>query len=175
MKIYFTYNAWCKQWALLNKFDTEIAWHGLMRPIEGGYEVYDILVYPQEVTGGTVETDQVKYQTWLMDQPDEVFNHIRYQGHSHVNMMPYASGTDEVNQERLVAQLPQDGFYLFMIWNKQGYYTATLYDHGTMYDEHQIKLSTENPYAGFVEQARSLLTEKVYKVKEVYHELEQKP
>lgn len=175
MKIRFTSDAWNKQWALINNFDTEIAWHGLMRPIEGGYEVYDILVYPQEVTGGTVETDQVKYQTWLMKQPDEVFNNIRYQGHSHVNMMPYASSTDEANQDRLVAQLPPDDFYLFMIWNKRGYYTATLYDHGTVYIEGQIELIDENPYAGFVEQARQQLTEKVYEVKEAQYELEQKP
>ena len=62
MIIRFTTEAWIKQCSLVQHFNTEIAWHGLVRPIKDGYEIYDILVYPQEVTGGTVETDQQKYQ-----------------------------------------------------------------------------------------------------------------
>lgn len=155
MIIYFTKEAWRKQWALINNFQTEIAWHGLVRKAEDGYYVYDILVYPQEVTGGTVNTDQVAYQNWLMSQPDEIFNHVRYQGHSHVDMQPRPSVIDLDNQKRM--QVPDDDFYLFMIWNKSGYYTLTLYDHGRIYNEYQVKLVWEDECAEFIRQARNML------------------
>ena len=172
MIVFFTKEAWRKQCALIHNFDTEIAWHGLVRQAGNGYCVYDIVVYPQEVTGGTVNTDQVAYQDWLMSQSDEVFNHIRYQGHSHVNMQPYPSSVDLDNQNRM--QVPDDDFYLFAIWNKHGFYTMTLYDHGRVYDHTNIDLRVEDEYAEFVQQARSMLTTKSYVKEAVQSESEQK-
>lgn len=159
IKIHFTADAWKKQTALIRHFNTEVAWHGLVRPIKGGYEIYDILVYPQEVTGGTVETDQVKYQNWLMSQPDEVFNNIRYQGHSHVYMDTFPSGVDLDNQKRM--NVPNDDFYIFLIWNKNWWYTAVIYDHGKKYDQDEVDLTfdQEDEESEFIKQAESMLTE----------------
>ena len=74
--IYFTAAAWTKMVILIQEFDKEVAWHGLASRIESEgrneYTIYDILVYPQEVTGATVNTDQEAYQTWLMAKDDEV-------------------------------------------------------------------------------------------------------
>lgn len=158
LKIHFTATAWKKQMALIRHFNTEVAWHGLVRPITNGYEIYDILVYPQEVTGGTVETDQVKYQNWLMSQPDEIFNHIRYQAHSHVYMDTFPSATDLNNQKRM--NVPNDDFYIFFIWNKNWWYTADIYDHGVFYNESQIDLTfdEEDEESEFIKEAESLLT-----------------
>jgi len=159
MIIRFTTEAWIKQCSLVQHFNTEIAWHGLVRPIKDGYEIYDILVYPQEVTGGTVETDQQKYQMWLMQQPDEIFQNIRYQGHSHVNMTPHPSSVDLTNQRRM--QIPDNDFYIFLIWNKDSYYTARVYDHGKVFDENQVDVTTENTIDNdFIKQVESMITVK---------------
>ena len=159
MTIRFTTEAWRKQCSLVQYFNTEIAWHGLVRPIKEGYEIYDILVYPQEVTGGTVETDQQKYQMWLMQQPDEIFQHIRYQGHSHVNMTPHPSGVDLDNQRRM--QIPDNDFYIFLIWNKASYYTARVYDHGKLLDENQVEVMTESVIDNdFINQVKPMITVK---------------
>lgn len=67
ININFTADAWAKQSRLIDDFTSEVAWHGLMRQLSPTeYEIYDILVYPQQVTGVTVETDQDKYNDWLL-------------------------------------------------------------------------------------------------------------
>lgn len=92
------------------------------------YYITDILVYPQKVTGAAVNTDQIKYQTWLMDHNDEVFNQIRMQGHSHVNMSTSPSGVDVTFYEKILNQLDEDMFYIFMVWNKKKEKTIKIYD-----------------------------------------------
>lgn len=130
--VYYTRSAWAKQQALISGYDKEVAWHGVAKrgsdPEKDEYLISDIMVYPQEVTGATVTTDQVAYQTWLMDHEDEVFNNIRYQGHSHVNMSTSPSGVDDSLYERILDQLEDDMFYIFMVWNKRGEKTIRIYD-----------------------------------------------
>lgn len=130
--IYFTDLAWLKMQALIREFSTEVAWHGVAYRGEDEskdeYYITDILVYPQEVTGATVNTDQEKYEQWLMQHDDEVFFNIRMQGHSHVNMSTSPSGVDTTHQEKILAQLDDTMFYIFMIWNKRGEKTVKIYD-----------------------------------------------
>lgn len=130
--IYFTENAWHKMQTLIREFSTEVGWHGIAtrgeNPDTDEYYVTDILVYPQEVSGTTVTPDQVKYQTWLMQHDDDVFNNIRMQGHSHVNMGTTPSAVDLTFYESILAQLDNTMFYIFMIWNKSGSKTVKLYD-----------------------------------------------
>lgn len=130
--VYFTNMAWEKMQDLVREFDKEVAWHGLAyRGTEAGKDEYfitDILVYPQEVTGSTVNTDQGKYQTWLMEHDDDVFNNIRMQGHSHVNMGVTPSGVDNSLYERILEQLDDSMFYIFLIYNKKGDKTYKIYD-----------------------------------------------
>lgn len=132
--VYFTQIAWAKMQALIKGYDKEVAWHGLAyRGDDSGADEYfitDILVYPQEVTGATVTTDQEKYQTWLMSHEDDVFESIRMQGHSHVNMSTYPSAVDTTLYERILDQLEDDMFYIFMIYNKRGDKTVKIYDLG---------------------------------------------
>lgn len=128
----FTDIAWQKMQALVREFDKEVAWHGIAfrdeDPDKNAYTITDIIVYPQEVTGATVTTDQTKYQTWLMDHDDDVFNNIRMQGHSHVNMSVSPSGVDTSLYERILNQLDDTMFYIFLIWNKKGEKTVKIYD-----------------------------------------------
>lgn len=129
--VFFTNEAWQKMQALIKGFDKEVAWHGLAYRGEEGKDEYfitDILVYPQEVTGATVNTDQEKYQMWLMNHDDDVFNNIRMQGHSHVNMGVTPSGVDNSLYERILEQLDDGMFYIFLIYNKKGDKTFKIYD-----------------------------------------------
>lgn len=129
--VYFSPVAWAKMHLLIQKMDKEVAWHGLAYRVEDAQDTYvitDILVYPQEVTGATVTTDQVKYQTWLMGHDDETFNNIRFQGHSHVNMGVSPSGVDTSLYDSILEQLDDDMFYIFMIWNKWAEKWIKVYD-----------------------------------------------
>lgn len=130
--LYFTEMAYTKMLYLVREFDKEVAWHGLARrgedPDKDEYYIYDILVYPQEVTGATVNTDQEQYQMWLMSHDDSVFNNIRMQGHSHVNMGVSPSSVDNSLYERILDQLDDDMFYIFLIWNKRQEKTVKIYD-----------------------------------------------
>ena len=60
--VIFTKMAWEKMQLLVKEFDKEVAWHGVAERCEekDTYLISDILVYPQEVTGSTVTTDQSK-------------------------------------------------------------------------------------------------------------------
>lgn len=124
--------AWRKFQALVKDFDKEVAWHGVAYRNKDltvdEYYITDILVYPQEVTGATVTTDQNKYQNWLMSHDDEIFNNIRMQGHSHVNMGVTPSAVDNTLYESILSQLDDTMFYIFMIWNKKGDKTCKIYD-----------------------------------------------
>lgn len=130
--VFFTELAWLKMQTLIREFDKEVAWHGIAKRGEDAskdeYYITDILVYPQEVTGATVSTDQEKYQMWLMNHDDEVFNNIRMQGHSHVNMGVTPSIVDTSLYDRILEQLDDDMFYIFMIWNKRKEKTIKIYD-----------------------------------------------
>ena len=129
--LYFTELAYLKMLTLVREFDKEVAWHGIAKRCEDEEDAYiisDILVYPQEVTGATVNTDQEKYQMWLMNNDDEVFNNIRMQGHSHVNMGTTPSSVDTNLYDQILAQLEDDMFYIFLIWNKRNEKTINIYD-----------------------------------------------
>ena len=130
--LYFDPLAWRKMQTLVKEFDKEIAWHGVAYRGEdeakNEYYITDILVYPQKVTGVTVNTDQEKYEMWLMQHDDDVFNNIRMQGHSHVNMGVTPSSVDETHQAKILEPLEDDMFYIFLIWNKTGSKFIKIYD-----------------------------------------------
>ena len=130
--LYFDPMAWRKMQTLIKEFDKEVAWHGVAYRGEdetkNEYFITDILVYPQKVTGATVNTDQEKYEMWLMQHEDEVFNNIRMQGHSHVNMATSPSGVDDTHQAKILEQLEDDMFYIFLIWNKSNSKFIKIYD-----------------------------------------------
>ena len=167
--VYFTETAWIKMQTLIQKFDKEVGWHGIAYrgddPNKDEYIIKDILVYPQEVTGVTVTTDQIKYQEWLMSQEDDVFNNIRMQGHSHVNMGVTPSGVDNALYEDLLAQLSSSMFYIFLIYNKRGEYTYKVYDlaKNIMFETSDVTVSVIDDGIGlekFIADAKELVKDK---------------
>lgn len=143
--IVFHPDAFAKMTMLVQSFDSEVAWHGTAHRDEEDettFYIDDILVYPQLVTGATVNTDQEKYQEWLYSHEDEVFNNIRMQGHSHVNFGTTPSGVDLTHQEKILDQLDDDMFYIFMIWNRKFERTIKIYDlkNNTLYENKDIAI-----------------------------------
>ena len=115
--------------ALVTEFTDEVGWHGTVSRInDTEFVVEDIFVYPQNVTGSTVNTDQEEYSKWLYEQPDEVFTKLKMQGHSHVNMGVSPSTVDENHRAKILEQLDSDMFYIFQIWNKSLSVHTLIYD-----------------------------------------------
>lgn len=170
--VYFTSIAWSKMIAVINEFDKEVAWHGLVRKLEPeddkqAYLVYDIGVYPQEVTGATVTTDQKEYESWMDLFSDDDFKAVRAQGHSHVNMGVSPSTVDIGHRERIVWQLSDDMFYIFMIWNKRFQHHITIYDLGdnVTYEDGDVEVKLYDSDGGldeFISNAKTLVKTKTY-------------
>jgi len=144
--IIFSQKAYLKMHMLVKHNTKEIAWHGIVERNNNTFTVKDILVYPQEVTGVTVETDQQEYSNWLINLPDEQFNNLRMQGHSHVNMGVSPSGTDTTWYNSILQQLQNDDYYIFLILNKSGNLHLELYDlkTNTKYDKEDIEIKIEH-------------------------------
>lgn len=163
IEIKFVNRSYEKMMALVRHFDTEIAWHGLVNRVDDThFEITDILVYPQIVSGATVETDQSKYQMWLMDpdvHSDEEFSHIRMQGHSHVNMSTSPSCVDLNNQDRMLQIFGEEDFFIFLIWNKREEHTCRLYDmkNNVMYNESDIHFLYESEFTDFLQGSEAML------------------
>lgn len=169
--LYFTELAYLKMMTLVREFNKEIAWHGIAKrgddPEKDEYIISDILVYPQEVTGSTVNTDQEKYQMWLMNHEDEVFNNIRMQGHSHVNMGTTPSAVDNSLYDRILDQLDNDMFYIFLIWNKRGEKTIKIYDlaKNILFETADVDVEVLDDGTGvehFLKEAKTMVKDKVY-------------
>ncbi|MCL2187772.1 MAG: hypothetical protein FWC16_01925 [Defluviitaleaceae bacterium] len=127
--VWLTLEAYKKIVALVMGFSDEVGWHGsVSRSGENEFTIDDIFVYPQTVTGSTVNTDQTAYSEWLYSLDDNTFNALRMQGHSHVNMGVSPSGVDDKHRQQILSQLEKDMFYIFMIWNKSLSIHALVYD-----------------------------------------------
>ncbi len=131
-ELYFTADAYLKMITLVDSTTDEIGWHGVVERDGHRFKVTDILVYPQIVTGSNIRTDQEAYNTWLMAQPDEIFNNIRYQGHSHVNFSvtpsDFGPGSDIHLYENILQTLRKTDYYIFMIINKRREVFVMIYD-----------------------------------------------
>ena len=125
----FTLEALTKIRKYVDGTSKEIGWHGVVEHNRdtGTYLIKDVMLYPQIVTGATVQTDDGLYTKWLMEQTDEVFEKLRFQGHSHVRMGTSPSGVDLNYYQSILETLEDDEFYIFMITNKQG--TITIWIH----------------------------------------------
>lgn len=169
--LYFTELAWLKMTGLVSDFSSEVGWHGVARrgddPEKDEYIVSDIMVYPQEVTGATVTTDQTEYNQWLFSFDNDVFNHIRFQGHSHVNMGVTPSGTDLSLYSRILDMLGPRDFYIFLIINKSGQMTIKIYDmaKNILFETNDVEVrpfSKEIGLMDFIKQAKEIVKTKAY-------------
>ena len=132
--------------ALVEFYDTELAWYGLIKKINPKlYYVYDVKVMKQTVNGSKVDTEDEDMLEFFDSLTDEEINDLHFQAHSHVNMSTGASGTDIENQLDTVSKIDKKGFYLFQIWNKSGDINTYLYDKeaNMLYDRKDIVIEVE--------------------------------
>lgn len=130
-EVVYTPEAWYKTLMLIQENAKEVGWHGICRRDEEDpavFNVEDILVYPQKVTGTTINPDAVEYAAWMNQLDDDTFNNLRCHVHSHVNMGVTPSGTDQKFREDRLSQLGDDDFYVFQIMNKKGDISSAVYD-----------------------------------------------
>jgi len=168
--IYLSTIAFAKMNGLIQQFSDEVAWHGVVHRDEENPSIFyitDILVYPQVVTGATVNTDQDAYQTWLYSFEDDVFNNIRMQGHSHVNMSVSPSGVDTTHQEKILEQITDEDFYIFMIWNKRYEHFVRIFDlkNNTLYETADVDVYIGDEgvnLQAFLNDAKAIVTRKTY-------------
>ena len=167
VNVVFSNLAFTKILYLVMLFDDEVAWHGTVERDGDTFYITDIMVYPQEVTGATVNTDQEKYTQWLYEFDDETFNSIRFQGHSHVNMAVSPSSTDLNHQESILTQLSGEDFYIFLIINKKMQMFLRVFDlaSNTIYEMEDINLYLGNEQFNadeFKADAKEMVTKKTY-------------
>lgn len=173
--VLFTSLAYTKMIRLMMAFDSEVAWHGCGERIDNTtFLITDILVYPQTVTGATVDMDPEEYVKWLMEnEGDERFYNIIMQGHSHVMMPTTPSTTDLTHQEDILNQLKGDGFYIFMIWNKKLENNMKIYDlaNNVLYENKDIVygIYEEEGVDEFLDEARAVVTKHIPQSKPTYY------
>ena len=141
--IVYTADAYLKMDLLVRKFDSEVAWHGLVKRAENNvFLVYDVVMFDQIVTGVTVNTDQDAYTRFLEKLPMETANNMLFHGHSHVNMGVTPSAVDMTHRDQILQTAKEDGFWLFQIWNKKGDISTALYDMAAnrYYDDNDVDL-----------------------------------
>lgn len=170
-QVVFSEKAWVKMQMLVQCFDKEVAWHGTAYRDEDEtkdiYHIGDIIVYPQEVSGATVNTDQEKYQNWLYDLDDDTFNNLRMQGHSHVNMATSPSATDLAHQAGILSEMGEDMFYIFMIWNKKGERNIKIYDmkKNILFETQDVSVFVDDDAIGiqdFMSNAKDVVKQRLY-------------
>jgi len=133
-RVLFTPTAWIKMVTLLDMFDKEVGWYGVADRLgdeeKDEYLISDIIVYPQSVTAATVEMDDPEdLARWRIEHlEDDRFLSLRMHGHSHVRMGTSPSGVDLDHQKTILEQMSDDGFYIFMIYNKSLSKTVKIYD-----------------------------------------------
>lgn len=165
-ELWFTAKAILKTKMLVDDFTGEVQWHGIVNKVgDAKWIVEDILVFPHTVTSVTVTSDQDKYEEWLSSLPDDVFNHIRFHGHSHVNMGTTPSGVDNQVRDNILQQMSAEDdepYYIFCIFNKAGVVNSIIYDVGgnMLYENKDIDvlylIDDNTASSSFLEEAHKL-------------------
>ena len=167
--VVFTPEAYFKMLSLVQNFSTEVAWNGTVeRCSNNTFLINDILVYPQTVTGATVNTDQEKFQTWMNELDDDTINSLRFHGHSHVNMGAYFSGTDDGDHASHIAAFNRpDQFFIFMVINKKLEFKVRVFDmaSNTLFEDDSVEVriaGVDFSDDTFIKEAKSVVETKSY-------------
>lgn len=160
--INITPEAYEKMTGLIDAIDKEIAWHGTVERSDRDFLITDILVYPQIVTGATVDSDDQEYAKWFTELDDDQFETLRMQGHSHVNMGVTPSSVDESYYKQLLEHVKD--YYIIIIMNKRRELTMRLYDveNNLVYTYNSFTDSTAVEWAK--EQIKEFVATKTYPI-----------
>ncbi len=164
--------AWIKMFALIHTYSTEVEWHGVVERIApNAFYIKDVLIFPHEVTGSTVTSDQTAYEKWLDTLDNDTFNALRFHGHSHVNMGVTPSGVDMNYRKNILNNFGtptanSDYFYIFLIFNKKGDISGEIYDlqNNALYSTNDITIITDESkwLTDFLGEAKEVVKEHSY-------------
>lgn len=167
----FTPTAWAKMYALVDAFNKEVQWHGLVSRLdESTFVIEDILIFPHVASSTTVVSDQEEYEEWMNNLSDEQFNACRFHGHSHVNMAVSPSMTDLTYRKNIFENFStnpmpdEDQFYIFLILNKRREFSGQVYDitENALYetDEIDLEILLDNDWvSNFIIDAKEIVKE----------------
>jgi len=164
--IVYSQKAYVRMEALVNYYDTEVAWYGLVKKLSDTlYYVYDVKICKQYVNGSKVDTEDNDTLEFFNSLTDDEAEHMHFQAHSHVKMSTAASGVDLQNQADVVRSMGKSGFYIFQIWNKSGDINTYLYDldNNMFYDKNDVVIDIEDEddtVSGFIASTKELVLEK---------------
>ena len=117
---------------LVESTSFEVAWFGLVREeTPNEFVVYKIYIPEQEVTAASVDitADAVaEIANQILDDGEDP-SHMRYHGHSHVNMTVDPSGTD---QEHMLDYIQDADWFIRSIHNKKGSERVDIFDKRVM-------------------------------------------
>ena len=162
--IRFTPQAYLRCLEMVKSYSSEIGWYGLIRKLDDRtYQVYDIIVCNQRVSGGRVVTDDDDMIEFYEKLTDEQAEFLHFQAHSHVNMSTSPSSVDLENQASTVKNMGGTGFYLFQIWNKSLDINSFLYDldNNVFYDKNDIEVIVDDDEFGSITGFINSLKDKV--------------
>lgn len=125
IEVIFTLEAYTKMRYIIQNFQKEVAWHGIVTREGQKLVISEIIMPPQVITSATVDADEEQYGPWLLSQGERL-NDIRMQGHSHVSMSTGPSGPDESYMRTMLTQI--NNFYIFIIANKRDEFYIRVYD-----------------------------------------------
>lgn len=130
---------------LVRQCDKEIAWNCTVTKTGRTYKIEDVVMFPQIVTGTSVDVDETKYANWVATLPEATLNKLRFHGHSHVNMGVTPSGIDTKYQADMLPNITD--YYIYMIFNKRSEMYACIWDveHKTFYDVNDIEIVYKTP------------------------------
>lgn len=164
--ILYTQQAYLRMMSLVNYYDTEVGWYGLVeKKADRLYRVYDVKVCKQIVDGAKVDTKDEDTLEFFDSLTDEEAEHMHFQAHSHVKMSTGASGIDLQNQADVIRNMGKTGFYIFQIWNKYGDINTYFYnlDENMFYDKKDVVLEIEDGngvMSDFLSDTEALVVEK---------------
>lgn len=145
--ILYSQKAYLRMQALVDFYDTEVAWYGLVSKLSDKlYYVYDVKLCKQYVNGSKVDTEDEDTLAFFDSLTDDEAEHMHFQAHSHVKMSTSASGVDLQNQTDVIRSLGKQGFYIFQIWNKNNDINTYLYDldANMFYDRKDVVIDIED-------------------------------
>ena len=124
--------AYAKMMAMVMSVETEVAWQGVVeKKDDNSYYVSDILIHPQYVSAARVTDADEEYSRWVTEiwKQGDLFEHLKLQGHSHVNFAALPSAIDIQNNREALEMMDGEGVKILVIWNKRNEFHITVVDY----------------------------------------------
>lgn len=126
--------AYNKMWHYVDLANEEVSWLGTVKRMSKSFLIEDVFLLKQEVSSTqTVITEDglSEFGEGILKEPRgiDIYNNIRFWGHSHVNMDTGASGPDETQMD--IFESSEHPFFIRGILNKRGKIEFTIYFYET--------------------------------------------